>query len=120
LGVHQNTIRNWVAYGRIDAVQPAGARGRILIPVAALRSLKTESAVTSVSRCRSPERNFLCPSCGSKFEKERTGTASGSSTLSEALSEVFERFQPMKKRMKLLRRSVALNGVALNGEGSFG
>jgi len=110
LGVHKNTIRNWIASGRIEAVQPAGTHGRILIPVAALRSLKTESAVTSVARCRSPEGNFLCPNCGSKFEKERTETASGSSMLNEALSEVYERFQRTKRRMKLLKRSVALNG----------
>jgi excisionase family DNA binding protein len=88
LRVHENTIRNWIASGRLEAVQPAGARGRILIPAAALRSLKSE---------------------------ERTEKASGSSTLNEALSAVFERFQRTRKRMKLLRRS-----DGLKGEGSFG
>src|SRR5262249_41692239 len=115
LRVHENTIRNWIASGRLEAVQPAGARGRILIPAAAVRSLKSESAVTSVARCRSPEGNVVCPNCGSKFDGERTERASGSSTLNEALSAVFERFQRTKRPMKLLRRS-----AVLRGEGSFG
>src|SRR5712692_231796 len=75
--VHPNTIRNWVAQGRVQAYQPAGHYGRILIPIEALRSLKTES-VAPDARCRLPEGGFSCPNCGSPSGPEPTALASGS------------------------------------------
>src|SRR5216684_5130376 len=109
--VHPNTIRNWVARGRIPAYQPAGQYGRILIPLEALRSLKTES-VAPDARCRLPEGGFLCPNCGSPSGPESIGLASGSSTLGEALNDIRERSKASKMRTTSPSRSDRLkNGV---------
>src|SRR6266851_1789831 len=102
--VHPNTVRNWIARGRIPAYQPAGQYGRILIPLEALRSLKTES-VAPDARCRLPEGGFLCPNCGSPSGPESIGLASGSSTLGEALNEIRERSKTSKTRRTSPRKS---------------
>src|SRR5262245_5789767 len=100
LGVHPNTIRNWIRSGNLEAHQPAGRRGRVLIPTAALRSLTTASVVTLGAGLPSPQPNGepLCRrSFGPLSENGRTDPANGSSTFAEALSALRRRFRATRK-----------------------
>src|SRR5262249_11701781 len=98
LGVHANTVRKWVRSGYIPSGQPAGARGRILIPSSVLRSLTGESVVVPEALERSLSSGaFPCRTSGYPSNNEETVLDRGCWSLSETVNALLGLSPPSKR-----------------------
>ena len=99
LGVHVNTVRNWVRSGYIASHQPAGPKGRILIAASAVRSLTSESVVVPEDVERSlPSGAPPCRNSGSPSNNEEIGPVAGCSSLSATVNALLGRLPPTTRR----------------------